>query len=65
MFTNQYNYNLTEIVEAISNPVNRHETRVKYSCDDEILHKHPEFLIDNWTRSGRAVEFIKEMGRWK
>ncbi len=40
-----YDLGLHDIVEALNNPYNRHETRVKYSCNDEQLYQHPEWLI--------------------
>ena len=52
-------YNTDQIVEAISCPVNRHCTRVEHSCDDWVLFKHPEWLLEHFIKCGGAKEFAK------
>ena len=64
MLINQYLLNVTEIVEAIGNPRIRHLVRCEHNCDDNELHKHPDWLLNKWVSSGMSKEFNKEVGRW-
>ncbi|MCC7004420.1 hypothetical protein IT397_00670 [Candidatus Nomurabacteria bacterium] len=52
-------YQLKQIVEALTCPVNRHATRVEHNCGDEELFQHPEWLIQHFIREGGAKEFAK------
>jgi len=36
------------LIEILNNPMNRHKTRVKYSCSDEYLYVHPELLVETY-----------------
>jgi hypothetical protein len=36
------------LIEVLNNPMNRHKTRVKYSCSDEYLYVHPELLVETY-----------------
>lgn len=52
-------YELNQIVEALTCPINRHETRVKHGFTDWDLHKNPKFLIVHFIEEGKAEEFSK------
>lgn len=50
-------YNVGQIVDALTSPLNRHETRVKHSCSDEELYLHPDWLLQHYVDSGRAKQW--------
>ena len=52
-------YNLAQIKDALTCPINRHATRVRHGCDDWGLHEHPEWLLENYIEKGGAVAFAK------
>jgi len=52
-------YNLDQIIESLTCPVNRHCTRVEHNCDDWELFKNPEWLIRHFTDNGGAVAFAR------
>ena len=54
-----YSLGIFTLVEALNNPHNRHETRVKYSCDDNELHNHPEWLVSTYL-DRRNPDVIKQ-----
>ena len=43
-----YHINISVLIEILNNPMNRHKTRVKYSCSDEYLYVHPELLVETY-----------------
>jgi hypothetical protein len=49
-----YSIGIRIIVEALNNPQNRHETRVRYGCNDETLYLHPEWLILTYLEKGNT-----------
>ncbi|MEI6420373.1 MAG: hypothetical protein WCO30_01945 [bacterium] len=54
-------HNKALVLDALTHPINRHATRVKYSWDDWDLFRHKDSLITHYTQNGGAVEFEK---RW-
>ncbi|MEI6528467.1 MAG: hypothetical protein WCO10_02225 [bacterium] len=52
-------YNLAQVVDAMTCPVNRHATRAEHNCDDWELYKHPEWLFNHYIKHGGALEFAK------
>jgi len=52
-------YNLTQILDAVTCPVNRHAVRAKKTCDDWELYKHPDWLIEHYVENGGAVAFAR------
>ena len=57
-------YNVGQIVDALTNPQNRHETRVRYSCSDEELYLPPDWLLQQYVDSGRAREWRIKVDGW-
>ncbi len=53
-------YNVAQIVDALTSPGNRHETRVYHSCSDEELYQNPSWLLQNYLESGRAKKWCEE-----
>jgi len=49
-----YNISITMLIEILNNPMNRHKTRVKYSCSDEYLYVHPELLAETYLADQEA-----------
>jgi hypothetical protein len=49
----------TQLVEALTCPLNRHGTRVEYNCDDWGLFQNPQWLIFHFIENGGAAEFAK------
>ena len=64
MLINRQCFNITQVVEALTSPENRHLTRVKYHCNDEELHKFPDRLLENFESSGLFQKFSEEQRRW-
>jgi len=58
-------WNLAQIVEALTSPLNRHATRVSKQCTDEDLHLHPEWLMEQFIKSGGAKDWAKTHPRPK
>ena len=58
-------YNAQQILEMVNCWMNRHFTRVKHSCNDEELTRHPEWLYENFIESGGAAEFEKRRKEFK
>lgn len=52
-------YNMRQIMDALTCPLNRHATRVEKKCSDFELHANPEWLIEHYIRCGGAIEFAK------
>ena len=50
MFGNYY-VPIKVLVEALNNPHNRHETRIKHNCSDAELYANPQWLIDHWLQT--------------
>ena len=50
-------YNIKQIIEALSCPINRHCTRIEHDCDDLELYQHPEWLIQHFIENGGAAVF--------
>jgi hypothetical protein len=57
-------YELDQIIEALTCPINRHATRVEHDCTDWELHKNPKLLIIHFIEKGGAVEFSKRRGEF-
>ncbi|MEI6042446.1 MAG: hypothetical protein WCQ00_02680 [bacterium] len=53
-------YNLKQIIQALTCPINRHATCVEHGCDEWELQKHPEWLIEHYIKYGGAVAFDKK-----
>ena len=51
--------NLGVFLDAIFSDLNRHGTREKYSCDDEVLNYKPNILINHHYESGGAHDIQK------
>ena len=58
-------YTSEQVFEALTCPVNRHSTRVKYKCNDFELFKHPEWLLDNYIKNSGAEGFAKRRDEFK
>ena len=48
----QESYNILQMIDAITCPINRNGTREEHMCDDVELNKHPEWLLEHYDRSG-------------
>ena len=53
-------YNIQQIIEIFTCPVNRHSTRVEYQCSDVELYDHPDWLIKHFIENGGAEAFAKK-----
>lgn len=53
-------YNVAQIIEAVTCPVNRHATRVEHNCSDQELYYHPEWLIEHFIKHGGAEAFAQK-----
>ena len=60
MLINLKEFSVAKVVAALTDPGNRHETRVKHSCDDEKLFLHPDWLLANFETSGRGKQWTDE-----
>ena len=59
VFFDQKGFLYRQTIEAITCPINRHWTRVRYRCDDWGLFRNPNWLIIHYIENGGAEEFAK------
>lgn len=52
-------YELKQIVEALTCPINRYATMREHNCDEWFLYKKPELLIRHFIENGGAKAFAK------
>ena len=55
-----HKYNDDQVIEALTDPINRHAVRVHYGVDDWWLHDHKDEVILWWIIHGGATEFAKK-----
>jgi hypothetical protein len=48
--------NISQMVEALTCPVNRYATMVEHSCDEYELFKHPDWLVEHYVKFGGATK---------
>jgi hypothetical protein len=53
-------YNVAQIIDALTNPLNRHTTRVEHCCSDDELYYHPDWLLKHYAENGGAEKWAKE-----
>lgn len=58
-------YTTEQIHEALTCPVNRHTTRIKYACNDYDLFLNPQWLLENYIKEGGAEGFAKRRSEYK
>lgn len=58
-------YELKQILEAVTCPINRHGTREEHGCDDWELFRHPELLIKHFVENGGAAAFAKRRAEFE
>jgi hypothetical protein len=46
--------NISQMVEALTCPVNRHAVRVKYGWNDHDLFRNPDTLVEHYILNGGA-----------
>jgi hypothetical protein len=52
-------YELAQIIDALTCPLNRFATMEEHRCDEWELHRNPRLLIEHYIRCGGAIEFSK------
>ncbi len=56
---NVHKYNDDQVIEALTDPINRHAVRTHYGVDDWWLHDHKDEVIQWWVTHGGAKVFAK------
>jgi hypothetical protein len=53
-------FELAQIIDALTCPLNRFATMEEHKCDEWYIHKNPHLLIEHYIRCGGAEEFSKK-----
>ena len=56
---NLHKYMDDQVIEALTDPINRHAVRVHYGVDDWWLHDHKDVLIQWYLDHGGAEAFAQ------